>query len=394
MFGTEGIDTGLAAAAAPGGDVLVAGHTEGTLPGQVSAGGYDVFLARFGGDGTPRWVAQFGTPQMDEVWAVTADAEGSAYLCGYTRGALDGTNQGESDAFVAKYSADGARLWAVQVGTAAAEQATALGLGPSGDLFVVGSTGGALDGTSAGDRDAFLLRVGPDGTRRWTRQLGTTRLDEARAVAVSAGGDVFLAGSTQGHFEGTSTAAVVDIFLAKYAPDGTRDWVRQIASDQEGSPHYDQAAALLAEGDDVLMTGATAGTLGQAGAVGTLFLGRFTGADGSTQWIQQFGTALPAETYGFVRLAAGGYAMGGFTEGVFQGQTAAGLRDAFVLRLSREGALLSARQFGSPAHDRVNALAVLSDGRVAAVGGSGGAWGDLVNAGGSDAFAWVAPADF
>ncbi|HEY0883003.1 MAG TPA: hypothetical protein VGD87_15790, partial [Archangium sp.] len=42
-----------------------------------------------------------------------------------------------------------------------------------GTVFVVGTTNGGLDGPSAkGQRDAFLARYAPDGTRAWVRQLG------------------------------------------------------------------------------------------------------------------------------------------------------------------------------------------------------------------------------
>jgi len=79
----------------------VAGHTQGTLPGELSAGGYDAFVRKYDVAGTELWTHQFGTSGNDLAWAATADGS-SVYLAGYTDGTFPGqTGAGGQDAFLA-----------------------------------------------------------------------------------------------------------------------------------------------------------------------------------------------------------------------------------------------------------------------------------------------------
>lgn len=78
---------------------------------------------------------------------------------------------------------------------AAADRAYASVPAPGGGLYVAGYTTGSVGGTeNAGDKDALLARLGPDGELLWTRQLGSAGEDEALAVTIGGGsglGDVF-----------------------------------------------------------------------------------------------------------------------------------------------------------------------------------------------------------
>src|SRR4029453_5462885 len=47
--------------------IVVAGSTNGTLPGQTTAGSRDVFLAAYTGNGEPVWTTQFGTAAFDSL---------------------------------------------------------------------------------------------------------------------------------------------------------------------------------------------------------------------------------------------------------------------------------------------------------------------------------------
>ncbi|MGY2717149.1 hypothetical protein ACVW01_000722 [Thermostichus sp. MS-CIW-19] len=54
------------------------------------------------------------------------------------------------------------------------------------------------------------------GRGPWLRQLGTPSSDEARAIAIDAQGNVWVAGVTEGNFFGQSSAGSSDVFLRKY----------------------------------------------------------------------------------------------------------------------------------------------------------------------------------
>jgi len=118
----DDVATGIAIAA---GTVYVAGHTESGLDGNTHAGAYDLFVVKFAAQGKPcspipvfppcevqpkLWTRQLGTAMDDVATGIATDADGNAYVTGYTAGSLDGnTSAGEHDLFVVKYDANGVK---------------------------------------------------------------------------------------------------------------------------------------------------------------------------------------------------------------------------------------------------------------------------------------------
>lgn len=92
-------------------------------------------------------------------------------------------------------------------------------LEPSGAVWIAGRTWGQLPGaTSLGGADGFVARYGPDGTLLWTRQVGGPFDDALEDVTLDAAGHGVAAGS-----QARDDAAYVDrdVLLVRIAPDGT-----------------------------------------------------------------------------------------------------------------------------------------------------------------------------
>ena len=82
--------------------LFTAGETTGVLPGQMSQGEGDAFLAEYQPDGTQEWVDQIGSTGNDVGQGVAA-SNGRAFLVGFTNGTFPGLiNHGATDAFVTK----------------------------------------------------------------------------------------------------------------------------------------------------------------------------------------------------------------------------------------------------------------------------------------------------
>ena len=119
--GTGG--TGAIGGAGGGGAGCGAGGRGGAavdagLDSPVATGGS---RADAGGDAAreQEWTRQFGTKVNDDAYAVTVDGSGNVYVAGYTSGALEGqTSAGSGDAFVRKYDGGGTELWTRQFGSA------------------------------------------------------------------------------------------------------------------------------------------------------------------------------------------------------------------------------------------------------------------------------------
>jgi len=272
----------------------------------------DGFVARYRGDGTLVWVKQFGgAAGNDQGVAIAAAADGSCVVTGTFVDAAtfgEGGNQvallsgGGTDAFFARYDADGNLLWARRGGGSGEDLAYAVASLPNGDVVACGSHLGASTfggpGSSAtlqsvGGRDAFLVRFAANGTLTWARSAGGASDDEARGVVLAADGSATVTGSfhtfaTFGTAPTVRTVTAVglrDVFVARYDASGTIVWCKRA-----GGTNHDlgNAIALLPDGS-CAVTGTFQGdaTFGAGGAsrllsangLGDVFVARFN-ADG------------------------------------------------------------------------------------------------------------------
>ena len=147
------------------------------------------------------WTRLAGAGSHDFGCAVAADGFGSGVVAGATQGTAAGSNAGRFDLFIAKYDAAGNRLWARQRGTTEREFAHGVATDIRGDIYVTGYTGSGLDGnTWYGSWDVFLMKFDSAGNWQWTRQDGTGREDEGRAITTDSSGNVFITGCVRGEY--------------------------------------------------------------------------------------------------------------------------------------------------------------------------------------------------
>ncbi len=140
--------------------IFVGGVTNGALPDQTNLGGSDAFVRRYDTNLDPVWTRQFGT--ADDELCVNVANSPAVFMAGGTTGAFPGeVNAGGTDIFFRTYDFDGNVIVTRQFGTPGDDQP--LGAHTSFaflSLFVVGETDGTFTGeTSAGGIDAFLVEV-------------------------------------------------------------------------------------------------------------------------------------------------------------------------------------------------------------------------------------------
>jgi hypothetical protein len=166
QFGTKGgVVDHAEGAAARRGQIYVSGYTGGALPGQVSAGGDDVFVRKYDANGDVVWTRQFGSPGDDSASRrqVTTTGQG-VYVAGTVAAgqALPGqTSAGGRDAFVREYRHNGGELWTLQFGTSGDDRAFPVAVGGDDGVYVGGGiTFAAFPGfTNAGSTDAFVAKI-------------------------------------------------------------------------------------------------------------------------------------------------------------------------------------------------------------------------------------------
>jgi len=174
------------------------------------------------GDAVVRqWTRLLGSSSEDRAYSISTAADGSIYITGYTTGSLDGqTNSGGYDAFISKYSSDGTRAWTRLLGTRGSDSAYGISTAADGSIYITGVTYGSLDGkTNRGGGDAFISKYSSDGTRAWTRLLGSSSDDVARGISTAADGSIYITGWTTGSLHGQTNSGSSDAFIRKFGFD-------------------------------------------------------------------------------------------------------------------------------------------------------------------------------
>jgi len=173
----------------------------------------DAFVYKLDASGAIMWSRQFGTSDHDSGGAAVVDSQGNVYIAGGTDGALSGTNMGSSDAYVRKLDPSGTTLWTKQFGTSMSEAGTALVVDASNNVYVVGVTDGAFQGSNAGLNDIYVRKLDPSGTTLSSRQVGTKVDDLAEGAAIDSSGNLYVVGS-KGQFFSSDTADAFVLFMA------------------------------------------------------------------------------------------------------------------------------------------------------------------------------------
>ncbi len=383
QFGTTGLDEAKAVAVDTDGASYVVGETFGTLPGQTPAGTLDAFIRKHDPSGTEEWTRQFGAWDRDIAWAVAVAPGGGAYVVGQTEGTLPGQRSaGGLDAFVRSYDPSGSELWTRQFGGGGADVAAGVAVDDAGSVYVAGTTSSALAG-DAKSFDAFVRRYDAAGNEGWTRQFGTAGGDNARDVTVDETNRLFVAGSTEGALPGQVSGRGFDAFVASFDPDGQTLWIRQF-----GSTGDDFGVAVAADGTgNVFIAGSAGETLsGRTSAGGrTAFLRQYD-PTGVALWTDQFDAGAADDAWDVAVAREGTAYLVGATGRVLPGQRAAGRIDAFVRQYGPGGSEVWTRQYGTPEDDYALAVAVDPDHGLVIAGSTRGALGDRSN-GNLDAYA-------
>ena len=327
--------------------IYMAGYTWSALPGQTHAGGTDAYIRKCDKDGNELWVRQFGTSGDDFV---SLFADGSdLYAVGQVNGALPNqTAQGGSDAYIRKYDGDGNEIWTYQFGTPLNDSGSAI-VGDASGLYIAGSTTGTLPGqTQVGGSDAFIRKYSFEGAELWTRQYGTTGADGASQIVVDSNG-LYVAGFVNAALPAQTHFGAWDGYVRKYDLNGNEIWTKQFGSDAD-----DWIGGLEVVDSAIYLSGTTIGTLpGQTGTGKYNAYIMQLGSDGSNGWLHQYGAdeVKRANTSGRYVLVQNGLYVAGTTEATLPGQTSAGSSDVYIRHYSLDGNPLWTRQFGSNGMD-------------------------------------------
>ncbi|MDI1354465.1 MAG: SBBP repeat-containing protein [bacterium] len=307
--------------ASAGGTIIA---TSGSYQNSFGGGNVDAFVAKFNTNGGRLWATYYGGSGDEYGGGCAVNTSGEVFIAGTTDGLSTtvlstlGSHQvafggGVADAFLAKFSAAGTRVWGTYYGGSGDDESYSCATDLSGNVYLCGytdggtgtviATAGSHQSTFGGVTDAFLVKFNGSGVRQWATYYGGTADDWGNACATNAGGDVFMGGFTDSNF-GTviatlgshqSTFGGVDEgFVVKFNSSGVRQW-----GTYYGGSNYDEIYSLAVNtAGDVYVSGSTDSNSGIStsgshqsnynGGTGDGFVAKLSGA-GVRQWGTYYG---------------------------------------------------------------------------------------------------------
>src|SRR6185295_3472126 len=224
---------------------------------------------------------------------------------------------GFDDGLLAKFTSGGNRVWSTYYGDSGVDRFHVLSLDLYGHVYA-GGTCSSTDGIASpdahqtgyggGEEDAFLVKFDTAGNFSWGTYYGGSRDDRTRGVETDSAGNVYLGGFTNsedsiatpdsfqdqwypGNDGGTPTD---DAYLAKFSPDGVRDWATYF-----GGAHDEELWGMTLDKkiNAIYFGGSTNSAINiahghamqpmKSGGTDCLFAKFFT--DGSIDWSSYFG---------------------------------------------------------------------------------------------------------
>jgi hypothetical protein len=333
QFGTPGDDVANAVAIDTSGNIYITGSTRGSLPGWNSSGGKDIFLAKVDSSGNLIFTQQFGTAQDDVAYGIAIDTGGNVYVTGSSGGILGTTSAGGLDIFLAKFDSSGNRIFTQQFGTAQDDIGYGVVVDISGNIYITGSTKGILGSSSFGLQDVFLAKFNSSWVNQFIVQFGSGQDDVGYSIALSGTDNIYITGSTAGNLPGNTSSGLTDIFLAKFNSSGSTQFFQQLGTTGRDTGNF----VAVDGGGNVYVAGSTEGGLlgNSAFGLSDIFLVKFN-SSGVTQFARQLGTPANDIAYGLAIQGTDIYITGS-TEGNLDGNTSFGLADIFLAKYDTSG---------------------------------------------------------
>ncbi|MEO0150948.1 MAG: SBBP repeat-containing protein [candidate division WOR-3 bacterium] len=241
------------------------------------------------------WSTYYGGSYHDFGYSITTDANGNVFAIGSTfstnfpiqdagnNAYYQGTNAGNYDAFILKFTYSGVRLWATYYGGSLSDYAYSITTDDSGNVFLTGWTwssnfpthnpqnGAYYQGnlSGGGSHDVFILKFNDLGVRLWATYYGGTSGDIGYSISIDINGNVFLVGATSSsdfpiqsssgaYYDSTCGGCpnYYDAFILKFSNSGALLWATYY-----GGSNEDRAFSIaIDDSGEIFVTGYTIST--------------------------------------------------------------------------------------------------------------------------------------
>ncbi|TAE00709.1 MAG: hypothetical protein EAZ98_03750, partial [Oscillatoriales cyanobacterium] len=219
FLGGNGSALGTSIAVDSNGNAYVTGPTGDNFPianaSQPQIGGnIDAFITKVNPTGSGLvYSTYFGGSNRDEGQGIAVDSNGNAYVSGITYSTnLPLTNPvqttiggGQYDAFISKFTPNGARIYSTYLGGTGDDQGTSIAADSSGNAYIVGTTSSTNFPivspiqllNAGGANDAFVSKLSAAGNSLiYSTYLGGSGDDKGDRIIVDSANNAYVTGDT------------------------------------------------------------------------------------------------------------------------------------------------------------------------------------------------------
>jgi len=253
-------------------NVYVTGASQGSGAGYIN----DYATVKYDSLGSEKWVARYnGSPTQnrpDEARAIEVDANG-VYVTGYISYHI---SEDSCDYCTIKYDKEtGDTIWLRKYNGPAdkCDQAYAIGLDGSGNVYVTGKSKDAVNGF-----DFLTIKYSPAGVEQWTARYDNSNghgWDMAYALAVDNSGNVYVTGQSY------DLTTYYDCVTIKYNSSGVGQWVKRYS--YEGNWTDAGNAITVDDAGNVYVTGRSVSTTTSWDYATIKY-----NAGGTQQWVERY----------------------------------------------------------------------------------------------------------
>ena len=348
------------------------------------------FIRQLDAAGDLVWAKHLAGPGSSNVEGISLDAAGNIYITGSFTDTVDFdpgagimnliANAGalaSGNIYVLKLDPMGDLIWVKHMESPGSGASFSRGItvDDAANVYITGEFEDSVDfdpgiGTAylvaSAQRDGFIQKLDTDGNLIWVSQLESTEIAVGNALAVNAGGEVFITGRFSGttdfdpgaatlNLTETGTGLHADAFILKLTAMGDLAWVKQLG-DGENGPEVGHDIQLDTTGN-IYVVGEFQEGLDLDPGSGTMNVSSLGASDiffikldavGNFIWGKQFGGS-GLEICLSLQLDAGGnlYSTGGYQDTVAFSSVSgpdtlisSGNIDQFVLKLTNTGDIL------------------------------------------------------
>jgi hypothetical protein len=363
-------------------------------------GQYDVWLVKLSSTGGIVWKKTIGGSLSEQPTDIIQTADGGYMMSGYTK-SVNGDvsfSHGGNDAWLVKLSASGAIQWEKTYGGTLHEAALSVKQTTDGGYIMVGWSGsndGDLD-TNQGNEDAWIVKLTDTGGITWKKSIGGSDEDHFTCVEQTADGGYIVSGTVKSLDKDiVGNHGGEEIIVAKFTSGGAVTWqycYGGTGDDLNGDHSYKGSIHQTFDGGYIFC----AGTKSSDGDITTnhgdsdYWLVKLTSA-GAISWQKTFGGTLEDQATALHQTVDSGYVVAGLAKSA-DGDVIGnhGSYDAWVLKLTKTGAITWQRACGSIGKDLAFDLRRTFDGNYIIAGYAAENTGDVTGVHGNNYDAWIA----